>query len=210
YTLDEYFHDQKDSGAFFDKNGVKITASHSFMYVDHMTLPETEGAGILATAALFHKRKVIITVQEVYLKKDRENHKPLDGEHGNPPAEISAQTEVRFNPYIKTKFNIDSPVHIASVEHRSSDIFIMNQGETKEVNFTLFDGPVFDEMDRLFLKLKLLEVDYYPRFNIKEWSFDTHQELISFENYIELKNHSFEIENEYIKARIKTEIKEIY
>lgn len=210
YTLDEYFHNQEDSGAFFTKDNEKITASRSYNYVDHMTLPETDGAGILATAALFHKMKVIITLDEVYLKKDRENHKPLDGEHGTPPAEISAQVEIRYNPYIKNQYKIDAPVHIATVEHRSSDLFTMNQDETKSVNLTIFDGPVFDEMDKIYLRLKLLEVDYYPRFGIKEWSFDIHQELISFENYVDLKDYTFDIENDYIKAKIRVDIKEIY
>ncbi len=175
-----------------------------------MTLPETDGAAILATAGLFHKRRAKINLLDVTLKKDRENHKPFDGEHGTPPAEISPYVEVKYNPYIKTNFGIDTTVHIASVEHRSSDLFIMNEGEQKTINLPLFEGPVFDGMDKLFLKFVLLEVDYYPRYNIKEWSFDIHQELISYSNYIELTNNSFTIENEYIKAQIGVEIIDIY
>lgn len=210
YTLDEYFHSQKDSGAFFTRENEKLIATHSYNYVDHMTLPETEGAGILATAALFHKRNISIKLRNVYLKNDRENHTPFDGEHGSPPAEISYQIEIRYNPYIKNRFGVDTIVHIASVEHRSADLFTMKQDEEKDINLTLFEGPVMDDMDKLSMKLKLLEVDYYPRFNIKEWSFDIHQELISFEGLINLENYSLDIENQYIKVTIQVNLKTIY
>jgi len=210
YTLDEYFHSQKDTGAFFTPAGRKLEASHSYYYVDHMTLPDTDSAAILATAGLFHKRRVTITLKDVLLKNDRENHSLFDGEHGKSPAEISPQIEVRYNPYIKTRYGIDTSVHFTSVEHRSADLFVMNQDEEKSIDLKLFDGPVFDGMDKLYLSIKLLEIDYYPRFNIKEWSFDIHQELASYNGYVDLRDNSFTIENNNIKATISIEVLDIY
>jgi hypothetical protein len=211
FTLDEFFHDQKADAAFKTPSGEIIKASRSFVYVDHMTVPESDASEVIAAAALFHKRKVAIKLKEIELLKDRESHSAFDGEHGAAPAEVAAQVEVRFNPYVKNAFGRDVLVHQATVEHRSSGLFTQEQGTKLYPALTLFEGPVFDLMDSLSLRVKILEADWYPRFDVREWYFDIHQELAAFNGQVPLTDGAeVSFESQYAKCRLEVRVYDQY
>ena len=68
--------------------GRQVQPSTDAVYIDHMNLPKTDAAALLAAAKLFHRRRVVVTLQTIELFDDREHHQPFDGEHGAPPAEV--------------------------------------------------------------------------------------------------------------------------
>jgi hypothetical protein len=211
YTLDEFFHDRKGGGAFKLPSGEVIASGHNYVYVDHMTVPESEPSVVAATATIFHKRKVRLTLNDVQLIKDRESHALFDGENGTAPAEITYDVEVRYNPYIKNTYGRDVLVHEASVEHRSAELYTQEEGTTLNPHMVIFEGPVFDQMTELRLDIKLLEADWYPRFNVKEWAFDIHQELASYHGQVPLVDKSvISFESEYLKAKIEMRVFEQY
>ncbi|MBM4398075.1 MAG: hypothetical protein FJ087_20605, partial [Deltaproteobacteria bacterium] len=83
YTEDEYFHAQAANASFLLPSGEASLATHSLVYEYHMQVPETDAAAVLATAALFHGRKVFVTLEELELKDDREADDLFDlSEHG--------------------------------------------------------------------------------------------------------------------------------
>jgi len=203
YTMDEFFHSQADGVAFQAADGSGAPASNSFYYIDHMSLPKTKAAGVLATANLFHNRRVRISLKELHLKKDRESHGLFDGENGTPPADIIIESAVRYNPYIKQTYGQDILIHEQLLAHRSPEMFNQLEGTTIPWDKTIFMAPVFDEMTSLWLDLRLLEVDWYPRFGVQEWIFDKDQLLGSFTGQVSLTNHTFEVDNEYVRATIE-------
>ncbi len=211
YTFDEFFHDQPEALAFKTPSGQTVRPTHTTFYIDHMNYPDTEGAGLLATAGLFHDRKVRITLDEVHLFSDRENHSLGDGENGVAPAEISFESSVRFNPYIQETFGKNVVVHESKVEHRAPDLYIHPDGvEVQAPGLVIFEGPVFDAMTQLTLSMKLLEVDFYERYNVNEWRFDPHEELVSFSGQVPLTDHTFEANSPYAKIVLRVEMFELF
>jgi hypothetical protein len=210
YTADEYFHSQNPEASFVTPNQEVLAATHSLVYVDHMTLPNSDAAALKATATLFHSRKVFITLDEIELLNDRENHEPFDGEQGDPPAEIIAQSQIRYNPYILNTFGKDILVHDDQLEYRTSEMFTQDQGTTLQPGLTIFEGPIFDEMDALSLDLLILEVDWYPRRNVHEYILDYHEGLIEFHGQIQLSDNVIELENEFVKVWLKVDVVQLY
>ena len=210
YTLDEYFHDQTPEAAFHAPDGSLLRPSHSALYVDHMTLPGSDTAAMLATANLFHRRKVILTLSELELKQDREHHDPLDGEQGEPPAEIMAEVQIHYRPHAPDTFGRDPLVHQTLLDHRSPEIFTQDLSSTTQPAYRLYAGPVFDGMDSLHLRFLLLEVDWYRRMGIFEYAFDVHELLYSFDEQVPLSEGVIERENEYVRLNIQVEVIELY
>jgi hypothetical protein len=168
YTFDEFFRDQKPEAALIAPGGENLKAAHAYVYVDHMAVPETEATVLMGMAALFHRRKVSITLGEVELRKDREHYEAFDGEQGEPPAEIALESEVRFNPYVKDTFGRDVLVHQATVDHRSAEMYVQAVQTIANPGLVVFEGPVLDAMDSLHVDLTLVEADKYKRFGVEE------------------------------------------
>jgi hypothetical protein len=206
YTNDEFFHSQPPGVAFQAADGSQAPASHSYFYIDHMSLPKTKAAGVLATANTFHNRRVRISLKELNVKKDRESHGLFDGEYGTPPADIIIESAVRYNPYIMQTYGQDILIHEQLLAHRSPEMFQQAEGTTKTWDEVIFQAPVFDQMTSLWLNFRLLEVDWYARFGIQEWIFDKDQELASFTGQVNLTNHTFEVNNQYVKATIEVRV----
>lgn len=210
YTLDEFFHSQDPQVAFHAKDGSIVPASHSTYYIDHMNLPDAPGAGVLATATLFHSRKIYIRLRTLELKNDRESHGLFDGENGASPAEIVVESEVRYNPYVQETFGKNILIHESLLEHRAPEMFTQDQGTIMPWSWPIYIAPVLDEMESLHLEFKLLEVDWYPRMNVQEWVFDTDEQLLSYSGQVPLSDHEFELENEYVRAVIEVNIVPLY
>lgn len=210
YTFDEFFHSQQPDASFHAPGGEILTATHNYSYVDHMNYPETEAAKVLATATLFHRRKVYITLGELELFKDREHHEAFDGEQGDPPAEISVEAEVRYNPFISSTYGKDVVVHDDKIDYRTPDVFQQEQGQILQPGLTVFAGPVFDQMDSLRLDMKVLEVDWYKRFDVREWIGDTDEELIGFHDQVPLTDNSIDFQNEYCRCRLDVKVVDQY
>ena len=205
YTLDEFFHDQKPDAAFTAPDGTLLKSSHNYVYVDHMTVPSSEASVLIGMATLFHARKVRIEIKELEVYKDHESHAPFDGEHGTPPADIAAEVEVRFNPYVQQTWGKDILVHQATVAQRSPELFNQDQGAVTHPAYTIFEGPILDGMTELSLNLSLREVDWYPRFNVKEWSFNASDEMAAFNGQVPLTDHDFEVKTDYVRMVVGTD-----
>jgi len=211
YTADEYFHAQKPTGVTLSKAGVPVASTRSYTYLDHMTNPKSDAAGLLAVCGLFHKRKVVITLAEFELFDDLEKDNPLDfKQQGEPPAEVAAEVHVRYDPYVNKAYGKKVLVHQALTAHRSADMFTVKQKATIKPGLILFGGPVLDGMKELKLDLLLLEMDWYPRFGVKEWLFDAHQQLAAWSGQVALKDGTFEIKSKHARAVIKVAMHDMY
>lgn len=210
YTSDEFFHSQKESGAFTLPDKTMAEATHSYVYEYHMAVPDTQTYTMMAAAGLFSRRKVEITLESIHLLKDRESHGLFDGENGQSPAEVSMEVEVKYNPYVSETFGLDVLAHQSLIDQRTPSVFSMNQGTTAYPGTVVFEGPVFDEMTELYLNLKALEVDWYPRYLVNEWQFDAHESLASFSGQVALTNGIVDFETEYARCRLAVKVTDMY
>lgn len=209
FSFDTFFHDQKESNRFEAKNGELLKPTLTYEYVDHMAIPDTDASTVLATATLFHKRKVFITISKMQLVDDFEGNLG----NGSAPAEIILESKVRYNPYILENFNKDVLVHNSQYEYRTPDMLKMYEGETIYPDLTVFEAPVFDEMQHLYLDMELLEVDEYNRMNVHELPLglgDPHDALISYSGQIELADGIVPIENENIRLELQIKMVDLY
>jgi hypothetical protein len=210
YTFDEFFHVQHDDAAYVTPAGDVLPSSHTYGHFDHMTLPETDGSGVLAAATLFHGRRVEIRLALLQLLDDREADNIFDSEHGTAPAEISWNVKVRYNPYVAQTFGKDVVVHEDLPEYRSAPLFKQQEGQILLPDLVLFQGPVLDEMTALHLDLELLEMDWYPRFGVGEWVFDQDQGLASYKGSVPLVDGPITFESEYAKVKLEVRVFELY
>ncbi len=213
FTLDEFFHTRGPLATMQPSYSEPLPPTHTFTYVDHMTYPDTGAAEVLATAVLFHKRKVFIEVKEVTLYNDLEKHELFDGNDGQPPAEVAVESQVRYNPYILDTYGQNILVHDDRVDNRSTEIFIVEmENAPMDPDYTVFAGPIFDQMTELYLKVSFLEMDSYARFGISEMgiSLDPHDELIGFEGQIQLYDHDILWENDKAKVVLEVNVVDMY
>ena len=77
-------------------------------------------------------------------------------------------------------------------------------------DLVLYQGPLFDDMQSLWLGFELLEVDYYPRFEVWEWAFDIHERLLEFQGSVALEDGGLDLESEYARARLEVEVYDLY
>ncbi len=210
FTQDEYFHSQAPAASHTAPAGEVLSATRNLVHVDHMTLPETEQAALMAAAGLFHRRKVFITLKLVELYQDRESHESGDGEHGEAPAEISVESEVRYNPYVSDTFGRDLLVHDDKIAYRTPEMLTLNTGDILEPDLLIFTGPVFDDMTELFLDFKLLEVDWYPRMQVTEWVFDAHQLILGFTGQVPLVDDVIMLGSEFGRAWVEVKVIPLY
>jgi len=210
YTFDEFFHSQYGAAAFITPNGDIIESTHTYGYFDHMTLPETEGAGLLATAGLFHSRKVVVKLAQIELLDDREADNLFDSEHGTAPADVSWSVKVRYNPYVLETYGKNVLVHEDKPDHRSAPLFQQSQGQILVPGLVLFSGPVLDGMEALHLDFDLLEMDWYPRFGVGEWVFDPDQSLATYVGGIPLQDGVIDVVSEYAKLKLEVRVYQMY
>jgi hypothetical protein len=212
YTADEHFHAQPDALAFHDAEGTPLPPTFSLVHVDHMTLPKTDAFALQALAALYHSRKVTIRLAEVELTNDLESSTPFDGYEGAPPADLLTEVDVRFDPYVKSTFGKDVVVHQTRREHRSSRVWAQEQGDTLDPGEVLFEGPVLDAMQSLWLSVVLIEADLYPAYDILEVfpGMDPDDEVASFSGVVPLEDHTFEVQNGNARMVIEVKVHPLY
>ncbi len=210
FSLDQFFSHQRPSGAFTTPSGAHIPATHSFTHAYHEDISKTAAFGVLGTAGLFHRRKVFIRLAEIELHRDRESRNIFDGEQGRPPAEVSVEARVYYRPYVNEVLERDVLIHELAVDQRTPDMFIQEQGTTLQPNLTIFEGPVFDEMTSLHLDLEVVEVDWYPRFEVREARWPPHAPLGEFSGDVPLENGTFEFETRYARCVISVEVVDMY
>lgn len=209
YTLDTFFHDQDESNRFHSVDGTGLIPSHSYVYVDHMAVPEAQGSVALCTAALFHGRKVEIVLKDILLKDDLESDWGLD----KAPAEVVIEHQVRYSPYLPDTFGKNPLISENLIEYRTPDMFQATQGQTKPVGQVIFAGPVFDDQQDLWLKAEVLEADWYPRFDVQELALgigDKHDALITFQGQVDLRDYEFVAENELARITIGVRVFDLY
>ncbi|MBN2497469.1 MAG: hypothetical protein JXR96_22950 [Deltaproteobacteria bacterium] len=209
YTDDEFFHRQDPAIALTSTGGVTIQPALNIVYVDHMTLPDSEAAAAMAAATLFHRRKVVIRLAWVELLQDREHHDALDGEHGEAPADIIVETQVRY-PFLQAQFGKDVLLHDSQIEYRTPPMFTQDAGTQLDPDLVIFSAPVFDGMQDVQMRFKLLEADWYPRVEVREWVFDAHERLIERDLLIPLVDDSISLESEYARIQIAVEVHDLY
>jgi NAD-dependent dihydropyrimidine dehydrogenase PreA subunit len=217
YTQDEYFHDQDTAVAAKSLAGDAVKPTRTFVYADHMNCPGTLNTAVNATAALFHHRKVVITVDKFELLKDRESHAPFDGEVGSPPAEIVVESEARFTPYLKTAFpkvTEDLMVNNDKVEYRTAPEWQQNEKDTTNPNVVVFSGPVFDAMTDMNLHVWINEADIYPHYAVAEgipFLNPPTSPLVEFNGQVPLVDGStFTASSQYGNATFKVRVYTMY
>jgi hypothetical protein len=138
--------------------------------VNHPSIEADLGAGALAVAGLYHRRRVVVRLASVTLLDDHERDSPIDiGTYGEPPADIVPEVTVRYDPYLPDAFGITGAiVHERLRSHRTAPYFTMNEGDTLTPGTVLFEGPVFDAMTTFELDFDLREVDSYRRYGVTE------------------------------------------
>lgn len=193
YTLDTYFHEQTDENAFMAADSSLVKPTHSYVYVDHMAVPDAESSVALAAATPFHGRKVVITLKEVELFDDLEGSALTNG----PPAEIVVEHQVRYRPFLPDTFGRDPLISESLLKYRTPDMFPAIQTIKTYPEQTIFAGPIFDQMTSIWLKATLLEVDWYPRFDVREPAgvADTDDAVLTFEGQVDLTDHDFTVQN---------------
>jgi len=210
YSFDTFFHYQKPGVAFVAPNEQEVQPTHTYLYVDHMTNPETDGVALLMTANTFHRRKVRIRLHEIRLWDDRESHAAFDGEHGTAPAEVVVTSKVRFNPYVLETFGRDVLVHDDQIDYRTPHLLVQDMSQVLQPALPIFEGPVLDEMTELHVDMKVLEADQYDRFGLAEWLINPNLELISYNGQIELSNQTIELSSEFVTILISVEVIDMY
>ena len=211
YTLDQHFWQQGPLGVTNDTSGKPVPSTRSYTYLDHMINPKSDASALLAAAGLFHKRKVVITLDELELYNDLEKDNPLDLKNqGDKPAEVAIEAAVRYDPFVKKTFSADVLVHDMRTAHRSSPLVKIAEKQTLKPNLPIFSGPVFDGQTELALQLWLLEMDWYPRFGVKEWLFDPHQQLAAFSGSVKLKDGTFEFKSAHARAVVRVRVHAMY
>ncbi|MBI4821847.1 MAG: hypothetical protein HY791_36645 [Deltaproteobacteria bacterium] len=210
FTSDEYFWSQAPEASATSTSGEHIAATHSYTHEYHMKVPDTDAAVVLAAASLFHRRKVFVTLEELELLEDGESHGPFDGQHGDPPAELSMEVRARFDPYVESRLGRSVIVHEDTVDHRTSTVLTQAAGSVSMPRQLLFAGPVFDEMTSLRLEADVVEVDWYPRFGVRESLLTQTQALGGFRGDVPLADGEHVFESAAVRGRIRVRMVSLY
>lgn len=212
YTLDQFFHRQNDAASRHTPSGRVLSATHNFGYLDHMNYPDGDAFRTASAAALFHRRKVVVKLEEITLHNDREVRVAIPPriETGQSPAEISVEVEVRYDPYVATTLGRSVLVHEATIAQRTPDLFVMEEGKTERPEYLIYAGPIFDAMTEFQLDARIVEVDRYPRMGVEESLVTESSPLVRFEGAVPLHDHVIEISSQYASAKLSVEVVELY
>lgn len=97
-------------------------------------------------------------------------------------------------------------MHEDTIARRTAEVFVQAQGTTVKPGRVLFAGPVFDAMMSIHLDVKVLEVDGYPRFDIREGAFDDHEALATFGGDVPLADGEVAFESEYARVLLDVRV----
>ncbi len=212
FTADEYFHTQKPAVAFHTPTGFVLPSTHSWTNYWHSDLPQQDGFHATAAAALFHRRKVIVTVKSITLKKGREFSLNAITEHGDGPSEVVVETQVSYDPYTVPAFNKKALVHDDRIAYRTAEMSTQPEGTTDTHERVIFTGPVFDAQQSFHLKATAVETDSYPRYKITEWAIpgDSDRELAKFDADVSLQDQSLHVDTQYATMDLSVQVVAMY
>jgi len=158
---------------------------------------------------------VVLSIDRIELKNDLEKDNAFDfSEGGFSPAEIVPEVEVRFNPYILDNYQEDLAVHQETWADRVAGFFTQEEDTVKTPDYTLFEGPVLDEMTEVWMSLRLLEADAYAAQGINEELLGIGQDtkvLATWSGQVPLvTGHTFEFANDNVAVRVKVRVIDLY
>ena len=107
-------------------------------------------------------------------------------------------------------FGVDTFVHEQAVEDRSPIVRPHTQGTSRDMDYRLFEGPVFDDMTELSLTAEVLEVDWFPRWGVDEWAADIHEQVILISRQVPIETGTLSFENERARGTIEVVVEQIY
>ncbi|MBI2376928.1 MAG: hypothetical protein HYV07_23210 [Deltaproteobacteria bacterium] len=209
YTFDELVWSQSEDASVRVPSGALVSATHSLVHEYHMKVPDTDAAVVMAAAALFHRRKVFITLEELELRTDGESHRAFDGQRGEAPAELALESRVEF-PYAELVLGRPVIVHEDRVEFRTAEVMTLSEGSTIQPGLSVFQGPVLDGMDIVRVDAKLEEVDWYPRFGVRESVIDQSQTLGQLQAELPLVDGDHDVDTAALRARFRVRVVEMY
>ena len=183
--------------------------------MEHNGVKSDRAAALLAAAGLYGKRRVSVSIDRIELKNDFERDSLIDfSEGGNVPAEVVPEAWVKFNPYVQDTYAEDLVVHQETWADRVAGYFTQEEDQVLNPDYVLFEGPVFDEMDAISLKLRLLEADAYAAQGINEELLGIGQdtkELVTWEGSLPLTTgFTTEFENDNVIVRLKVRVIDLY
>ncbi len=203
FTQDMYFHSQAPGGSFVVASGAAEPSSMAFTNQQHVDMTYADTTGMLGAAALFHRRKVVVTLSEVSVIHD------LEGFPDMAPADVALEAEVRY-PYVLATFGKDVMATEMKVAQRSAPEWPQAEGTVQDPGVTIFGGPVFDAMQTIQLDLRLVEVDNYPTAGIVEIPFKGPELMAEFHGEVPLTDHEFAFEGINAKAKVKVRVVTLY
>lgn len=207
YTFDQFFHAQNPEVSARTVEGHPRPPTRSFLHREHFDVSDDDGTGVLAAAALYHHRKVRISVTNVTVLDDLEQSGPLDFRNqGTPPAELIFHVRVRFDPWVVTRTGREIVVHESTQDHRTAEVFEAEEDVPVVLGYTLFEGPVLDDMDELWMEIEALETDCYPRFDVFEWCFGSPARFLRHRGQFAIEDHERTFENDRIRFTVRVEV----
>lgn len=207
YTLDQFFERQDERVQPLDDSGRPQPSSRSALYLEHFDVSDAQASGIIASAGLFHHRRVRVRAREATVHDDLERRSSLDfSRTGESPGELVAEVRIRY-PWVESIIGANPIVHESRVDHRLPEIRLVRTGATLDLDLTLFEGPVFDDMTSMWMDLDFVEVDCYPRFDIDEWCLPpSPSRFVRFTGDVPLEDHTFIVENDRLKVEVHVEV----
>ncbi len=211
YTWDELFWEQDESVRHVTPTGERVLPTASYQTVDHFEIKDTLPTGILHAAGLYHRRKVWIIARTLTLRDDLEQDSIVDVlNQGSAPADISFRARVSYDPYVTEVFGQPGFVHEQAPEDRSTPLTTLFEGQSIRLDWTVYEGPVFDAMTTVSLDFELLEMDWYPRFGVSEWAFDIHERLVEFTGDVLLSDDLVILESDAARVELEVRVREMY
>jgi hypothetical protein len=210
YARDTFFVAQDPAVRFVALDGTPVLPSHTWHHATHPQMEENVGAIAVAAAALFHHRRVTITLRGVTLHDDHEQPGGFST-FGEPPADLACDVRVSYDPYLADTFGTPSVlVHEQTLGDRSAPFFQMREGETASADAVLFDAPVFDDQTSLHLAFDLREVDHYPHFGVTELPSGDGSVLGSIDADVPLADGAIEIDTPDVRATVEVRVQTLY
>lgn len=206
YLDDTYFHAMAPQARYRAADGALVPSTRSLLVVEHNQMKRDGSPGMTGAAALLGSRRVILKLAELELFDDGESHGAFDGQHGESPAEIAPEVVVRYDPYVTDTFGLPSTAHEDRVARRSAQVVSLPAGKVVQPDLQLFSGPVFDGMDSMHVAVDLIEVDWYPRRGVREWTAGANQSLGSHAAQVPLVDGEFAFRNDKVRARFTVDV----
>jgi pimeloyl-ACP methyl ester carboxylesterase len=147
--------------------GLKPT--RSFIHATHESSKQNLGIRAGVAANLFGRRRVTVTLHQVYVNNDKESS-------SQEPAEIVFGVEVK-SPRAQTLYGITAPVNDRRFMDNSMPVAPLPEDTTVTVGLVFFDDMILPGEDRLRIKTDVREVDYDIVYGINENIFNPEDTL---------------------------------